>query len=106
MTDPEPPRRGHATPAAADGEPGRKGTRMSDGAKLTGTVAGLLVDQIRQTAGRLPRPDFSGAQRPELMPLPEVLSELVSDLRELRPRDRLAAALRQLAGAVEHTRSH
>ncbi len=105
MTDPEPPRQGHATPTAPNGEPARKGARMSDGAKLTGTMAGLLVDQIRQTAGRLPRPDFSGAPRPELMPLPELLGELVADLREIRPRDRLAASLRQLARAIEHTRN-
>ena len=81
-------------------------TRMSDGARLTGTVAGLLVDQIRQTAGRLPRPDLSDAQRPELMPLPELLGELVADLRKLRPRDRLAASLRQLARSIERTKSH
>ena len=78
MTDPEPPRPGDGTPDDPDGHRGREDAQLSHGARLTGTVAGLLAEQIRQTA----------------------------DLRELRPRERLAAALRQLAGAVERTKSH
>ena len=68
-------------------------------------VAGMIVEQIRQTARLLPRPDLSGPQRPDLMPLPEVLGQLAADLRELRPRGRLAAALRQLADAIERTKA-
>jgi hypothetical protein len=40
------------------------------------------------------------------MPLPDLLGELVADLRELRPRDRLAAGLRHLVGAIERTKVH
>lgn len=106
MTDPEPPRLAHGTANGPDADPGRKDTQLAHGARLTGTIAGLIVEQIRQTTGRLPRPDLSGAQRPELTPLPEVLGELVTDLRKIRPRDRLAASLRQLAGAIERTKNH
>lgn len=45
----------------------RKDTRLADGARLTGTVTGMIVEQIRQTAKLLPRPDVGGPQRPELM---------------------------------------
>ena len=106
MSDPEPPRVGDDALASPDGDPGRKDARLPDGARLTGAVADLLAEQIRQVAGRLPRPDLSGAPRPELMPLPELLGDLVADLRELRPRDRLAAGLRQLADAIERTKVH
>jgi hypothetical protein len=81
-----------------------KVTRLADGARLTGTVAGMIVEQIRQTARSLPRPDLSGPEGPALMPLPVVLGQLAADLRELRPRGRLAAALRQLANAIEHSK--
>lgn len=36
--------------------------------------------------------------------MPEVFDQLAADLRELRPRGRLAAALRQLASAIERTK--
>ncbi len=106
MTDPEPQRVGDDTLASPDGDLDREDARLADGSRLTGAVAGLLVEQIRQVAGRLPRPDLSGAPRPELRPLPELLGELVADLRELRPRDRLAKGLRQLADAIERTKVH
>ena len=89
MPDPEPPRAGDDALASPDGDPGRKNARLPDGARLSGAVGGLLAEQIRQVAGRLPRPDLSGAPRPEL-----------------RPRDRLAAGLRQLADAIERTKVH
>src|SRR5450755_3902156 len=71
MTEPEPPRIGDDTTIGPDADPGGKGTRLADGARLTGTVAGMIVDQIRQTARLLPRPDLGGPRRPDLMPLPE-----------------------------------
>jgi len=104
MTEPEPPRIGDDPPIGPDVDLGSKDTRLADGARLTGTVAGLIVEQIRQTARLLPRPGLSGPQRPDLRPLPEVFGQLAADLQELRPRDRLAAALRQLANAIEHTK--
>ena len=104
MTEPEPPTVGDDTPKGPDADLDRKDTRLADGARLTGTVAGMIVEQIRQTAKLLPRPDLR--QRPELMPLPEVFGQLAADLRELRPRGRLAAALRQLANTIERTKPH
>ena len=104
MTEPESPTVGGDTPMGPDVDLDRKATRLADGARLTGVVGGLIVEQIRQTARMLPRPDLSGPQRPDLMPLPEVLGQLAADLRELRPRGRLAAALRQLANAIERSK--
>lgn len=43
---------------------------------------------------------------PELMPLAELLGGLMANLRELRPRYRLAEGLRQLADAIERTKVH
>jgi hypothetical protein len=106
MTDPEQPRVGDDTLVGPGGDLDREDSRLAHEPRLTGAVAGLIVEQIRQAAGRLPRPDLSGAQRPELMPLPELLGGLVADLRELRPRDRLAEGLRQLADAIERTKVH
>ena len=101
MTEPEPPRIGDDTPLGADDS---EDTRLANGARLTGTVAGMIVEQIRQTARLLPRPGLGDPQRAELMPLPELLGQLAADLRELRPRGRLAAALRQLANTIERTK--
>jgi hypothetical protein len=106
MTDPEPPRVGDDTLVGPDGDLDGEDPRRAPEARLSGAVAGMIVEQIRQAAGRLPRPDSGGAQRPELMPLPELLGALVADLRELRPRDRLAEGLRQLADAIERTKVH
>jgi hypothetical protein len=100
MTEPEPPTVGDTPPTGPDLE----SNRLANGARLTGTVAGLIVEQIRQTARLLPRPDLSGPPRPDLVPLPELFGQLAADLRELRPRRRLAAALRQLADAVERAK--
>ena len=104
MTEPDSPTVGGDTQTGPAVDLDRQDTRLADGARLTGTVAGLIVEQIRQTARMLPRPDLSGPQRPDLMPLPEVLGQLAADLRELRPRGRLAAALRQLANAIERSK--
>lgn len=104
MTEPEPPRIGEDTPLGADANSDSEDTRLANGARLTGTVAGMIVEQIRQTARLLPRPGLSDPQRPELMPLPELLGQLAADLREVRPRGRLAAALRQLANTIERTK--
>ena len=102
--EPEPPTVGDDTPMGPNVDLDRKDTRRADGARFTGTVAALIVEQIRQSARMLPRPDLSGPQRPDLLPLPEVLGQLAADLRQLRPRGRLAAALRQLANAIERSK--
>ena len=106
MTDPEPLRVGDDTQVDPDGDLDKEDLRLGHEPRSTGAVAGMLVEQIRQAAGRLPRPDFSGTQRPDLMPLPELLDALVADLRELKLRERLADGLRQIADAIERTKVH
>jgi hypothetical protein len=106
MTDPEPPRVGDDTQVDPDGDLDKEDLRLGHEPRYTGAVAGMLVEQIRQAAGRLPRPDLSGTQRPDLMPLPELLDALVADLRELKLRERLADGLRQIADAIERTKVH
>ena len=104
MTGPHSPAVGDDFPMGPDVDLDRKDTRLADGARLTGAVAGLIVEQIRQAARLLPRPELRGPQQPDLMPLPQVFGQLAADLRELRPRGGLAAALRQLANAIEHSK--
>ena len=104
MTEPESPRVGDDPPHEPDVDLDRRNTRLADGARLTGTIAGLISKQIRQAARSLPRPDVSGPPRPDLRPLSELCGKLAEDLRELRPRDRLAETLRQLANAIELTK--
>lgn len=104
MTEPEPPTVGDDTPMSPDVDPDGKDNRLADGARLTGTIAGLIVKQIRQGARSLPRLAVSDPQRPDLRPLSELCGQLAADMRELRPRDRLAETLRQLANAIERTK--
>src|ERR1017187_1461267 len=86
MTDPEPSRVGDDTLVGPDGDLDGEDPRLAQGPRLTGAVAGLIVEQIRQAAGRLPRPDLSGAQPTELMPRPEHRGEPVAELQEPEPR--------------------
>ena len=104
LTGPGSPRVGDDPPLGPDIDLDRRYTRLAGGARLTGTIAGLIVKQIRQAARSLPRPDVSGPPRPDLRPLSELCGKLAEDLRELRPRDRLAETLRQLANAIERTK--
>jgi hypothetical protein len=104
VTEPESPRLGDHPPLRPEVDLGRRNTRLADGARLTGTIAGLIVKQIHQAARSLPWPAASYPQRPDLRPLSELCGQLAADLRELRPRDRLAETLRQLANAIERTK--
>jgi hypothetical protein len=78
--------------AAADSS--RDDVTLADGRRLAGTIGGRLADQARRTAsaaraGRV----MNGEDEPgvlDLTPLRELLSELVEELRELRPRVRIA----------------
>ena len=49
-------------------------------------------------------PAVKDPQRPDLRPLSELCGQLAADMRELRPCDRLAETLRQLANAIERTK--
>jgi hypothetical protein len=99
------------TPAGPDVDVNRDDVRPADGTRLTDTIAGHLADQARRTAnaakaGRVVNSDGEPGVL-DLTPLRELLSELVEELRELRPRDRIARALRQAADIVDpQTPSH
>jgi hypothetical protein len=92
-------------PPGAGADPNSDDLRLADGRRLAGTVVGHLADQARRTAsaakaGRV----VNGGDEPgvlDLTPLRELLSELVEELRMLRPRDRIARALRQAADIID-----
>jgi hypothetical protein len=99
------------TPAGSDVDLGRGDASPADGARLTDTIVGHITDQARRTAnaakaGRV----VNAAGAPgvlDLTPLRELLSELVEEVRELRPRERIASALRQAADIIDsQTPSH
>ena len=76
-----------------------KVTRLSD------RVVSRLTDQARLTAeGAKARRVTSTESQPgmaDLTPLRELFSELVEEARNMRPRERLARALRQAADVID-----
>jgi hypothetical protein len=74
-------------------------TRLSD------IVVGHLADQARRTAqGAKARRVASGDGQPgmaDLTPLRELLSDLVEEMRKVRPRERIARSLRQAADIID-----
>jgi len=78
---------------------------VAEGTRLTGIVAGRLAEQARRTAkaaraGRV----ANGGGEPgvlDLTPLRELLPELAEELRKVRPRERIARALRQAADIID-----
>jgi hypothetical protein len=80
---------------------------MDVGRRLAGTAVGRIADQARQTtdaakAGRMTNSDGEPGVL-DLTPLRDLLAEFMDELSKLRLRDRLAAALRQAADAIEQT---
>ena len=73
--------------------------------RFANTVVSRLADQARQTASAAKaRRVVNGGGEPgalDLTPLRELLSELVAELAKLRPRDRIAGALRQAADVID-----
>ena len=72
---------------------------------LSGMVVGHLADQARQTAqaaraGRVANTGGEPGVR-DLTPLRDLLSELVEELQNVRPRERIARALRQAADIID-----
>jgi hypothetical protein len=68
-------------------------------------VVGHLADQARQMAqvvraGRVANADGEPGVR-DLTPLRDLLAELVEELRNVRPRERIARALRQAADVID-----
>ena len=96
-------------PGAAPGTPaspqsGREVT-LAAGTRLSGLVAGRLNDQARQTtqAAKARRVSTAGGEPGvlDLTPLRELASELAEELRAVRPRERIARALRQAADMID-----
>jgi hypothetical protein len=99
--DPQPGVTPDTPPSPAAGQE----VSLAEGPRLGDIVVGHLADQARQIAqaaraGRV----ASAAGEPglrDLTPLREMLSELAEELRRVRPRERIARALRQAADAID-----
>jgi hypothetical protein len=93
-------------PAGPDGGLNHAGVSVADGTtRLAGTIVGHVTDQARRTAsaakaGRVVNSDGEPGVL-DLTPLRELLAELVEELGKVRPRDRIASALRQAADAID-----
>jgi hypothetical protein len=73
--------------------------------RLSGMVAGHLADQARQMAqaaraGRVTSTAGEPGVR-DLTPLQDLFTELVEELQKVRPRERIARALRQAADIID-----
>jgi hypothetical protein len=93
------------TPGSSGVSPDRQGLGLADATRLTETIVGHLTEQARSTAnaakaGRL-MTDESEPGVLDLTPLRELVAELVQELKRLRPRDRIAWALRQAAEIID-----
>lgn len=73
--------------------------------RLSGMVAGHLADQARQMAqaARAGRVTSTGSEPGvrDLTPLRDLFTELVEELQKVRPRERVARALRQAADIID-----
>ena len=99
--DPQP----DATPdTPADPHAGQD-VSLAGGTRLSDIVASHIADQARRTAkaaraGRVANADGEPGVL-DLTPLRELLPELVEELRKVRPRERIARALRQAADIID-----
>jgi hypothetical protein len=107
--DPQPGAAPDAQPGAAPDAPASPGAgrdvTLADGTRLSGLVAGRLADQARRTAqaARARRVASTGGEPGvlDLTPLRELVSELTEELQKVRPRERIARALRQAADIID-----
>jgi hypothetical protein len=78
---------------------------LAKAARLSDMVTGHLADQARRTAqGARARRVTSTDGQPgmaDLTPLRELFSDLVEEARKVRPRERIARALRQAADMID-----
>ena len=77
----------------------------AEGRRLSGLVAGRLADQIHRTtqaarARRVANTDGEPGVL-DMTPLRELVSELTEELQKVRPRERIARALRQAADIID-----
>ena len=79
--------------------------RPAEGTRLTDIVVSRIADQARRTAkaARSGRVANAGGEPGvlDLTPLRELLPEVVEELRKVRPRERIARALRQAADIID-----
>lgn len=77
----------------------------TQGTRLTDIVVGRVTDQARRTAkaARAGRVANVGGEPGvlDLTPLRELIPELTEELRKVRPRERIARALRQAADIID-----
>ncbi len=96
-------------PGAAPDTPVSPGTgrdvTLAEGTRLSDLIAGRLADQARRTAqaARARRVANTGGEPGvlDLTPLRELASELTEELQRVRPRERIARALRQAADIID-----
>ena len=92
-------------PSATPDTPAGQGVSLAEGTRLSGIVVGHLTDQARRTAkaARAGRVTNAGGEPGvlDLTPLRELLPELAEELRKVRPRERIARALRQAADIID-----
>jgi hypothetical protein len=96
-------------PGAAPDTPVSPGTgrdvTLAGGTRLSDLIAGRLTDQARRTAqaARARRVTNTGGEPGvlDLTPLRELVSELTEELQKVRPRERIARALRQAADVID-----
>jgi hypothetical protein len=78
---------------------------LAEGTRLTDIVVGRVADQARRTAkaARAGRVANAGGEPGvlDLTPLRELIPELAEELRKVRPRERIARALRQAADVID-----
>jgi hypothetical protein len=78
---------------------------LAEGTRLSDLIASRLADQARRTAqaARARRVANTGGEPGvlDLTPLRELVSELTEELQKVRPRERIARALRQAADIID-----
>ena len=99
--DPQP----DATPKTPPSADTSQDISLAAGPRLSDIVAGHLSDQARQMAQavrakRVATADGEPGVR-DLTPLRELVAELAEELRRVRPRERIARALRQAADMID-----
>jgi len=99
--DPQP----GAAPDTPAGPDAGQDVSLAGGTRLTGIVVGRIADQARRTAkaARAGRVANAGGEPGvlDLTPLRELVPELAEELRKVRPRERIARALRQAADVID-----
>ena len=95
----------HPQPGASPETPTSQDVSLAGATRLSDRVAGHLADQARLTAqGAKARRVTSTEGQPgmaDLTPLRDLLSDLVEEARKVRPRERIARALRQAADVID-----